>query len=53
MNGSIHLLLDSIAYRSSHRIIEKYWSVGLQPLLGEEATYCPMPEASHSLVTLQ
>ena len=53
MNGSIHLLLDCIANRSCHRIIEKDRTVGLQPLLGEKATYCPMPEVSHCLVALQ
>ena len=53
MNGSIHLLLNSIAYRSSHRIIEEDRTIGLQPLLGKEATCCPMPETTHCPVTLQ
>ena len=34
----IHLALDGIADRRRHRFIKEHWSVGLQPLLGEEST---------------
>ena len=49
----IHLLLDSIADRLGHTLIEEDRSIGLQPLIREEATSGPIPETAHSAITLQ
>ena len=49
----IHLRLDSIADRLGHPLIEEDWSIGLQPLIREEATCCPIPETAYRAITLQ
>ena len=49
----IHLLLNSIADRLGHTLIEEDRSIGLQPLIREEATSGPIPETAHSAITLQ
>ena len=53
MNRRVHLLLDGIAYRGGHRLVEEDGAVGLQPLLGEESAHRPMPETAHGSVALE
>ena len=53
MDGGIHLLLNAVAYRRGHRLVEEHRTIGLQPLSGEEAAHGPIPESAHGTIALE
>ena len=49
----VHLALDGIADRTGHPLVEIDRTIGLQPVVGEEGSSCPIPNVTYGLATLE